>query len=306
MDIPDTGMDDDNVASWCIDRLSEPRERPLFLACGLYKPHLPWFVPRRFYDQFPIDQVRLPKVLEGDLDDVPPAGKQMAHGGSLHAEIVRADRWRGGVQAYLAAIAYADFEVGRVLDALDKSPAGKNTVIAFMGDHGWHLGEKEHWRKFTLWERSTHTPLILVAPGVTEPGGRCDRTVSLLDVYPTLAELCGLPAQKACEGTSLVPLLRAPGGAGRAASPDRAHADGVVTSYGQGNDAIRTARWRLIRYADGSLELYDHAKDPDEFWNLATKSEWKSVVDELTARLPMKPAAEAPRKGDKKGEDDGD
>ncbi len=298
MDIADDAMDDHNVATWCIERLAEPRDRPLFLACGIYKPHLPWFVPRRFYDEFPLATVKLPKVIANDLDDVPPAWRKMVNSGGVHERMVKEGRWQAGVQAYLAAIAYADYEVGRVLDALDRSPAGKDTIVVFWGDHGWHLGEKEHWRKFTLWERSTRTPLIVVAPGLTAPGGRCDRTVSLLDIYPTLAELCGVASPQKLDGTSLVPLLRDPAAAGAART------DGVVTSNGRGNDSIRTARWRLIRYADGSLELYDHVADPDEFTNLATKAEFASVVAELGARLPSNPAAEAPRRSDKRGEDD--
>jgi len=167
--------------------------------------------------------------------------------------------------------------VGRVIDALDASPHRDDTIVVLWSDHGWHLGEKRHWRKFALWEDTTRVPLVFVVPGVTEAGGRCDRPVNLLDLYPTLVELCGLPAPSQLEGVSLSPLLRDPG-----AAWDRPS----VTTYGSGNHAVRSQRWRYIRYADGSEELYDHDADPHEWRNLASSAEHASVKAELAAWLP--------------------
>ena len=156
----------------------------------------------------------------------------------------------------------------------------------FWSDHGWHLGEKEHWRKFALWEEATRVPLVVVAPGVTRPGTRSERTVSLLDLYPTLVELCGLPQKPELEGESLVPLLKDP-----AAPWDHP----AVTTHGRNNHAVRTERWRYIRYADGTEELYDHDNDPHEWTNLAAESRLDEVKRDLARRLPERNAPDAPR-----------
>ena len=179
-----------------------------------------------------------------------------------HASVVDANQWEKAVQAYLACITFADAQIGRLLDALDdERRTRKNTIVVLWGDHGWHLGEKQHWRKFALWEEATRVPLIVVAPGVTKAGQRCDRTVDLLDLYPTLVELCGLPPKKGLEGQSLVPAAEGPeGGVG----PPGAHDARPRTTT-----RSATERWRYIRYADGSEELYDHDADPLEWKNLA-------------------------------------
>src|SRR5262249_26324964 len=142
--------------------------------------------------------------------DVPQAGKKMANPKGDHAAILKADKWKEAIQGYLAAIAYTDMNVGRVLEALEKSAYKDDTIIVLWGDHGWHLGEKLHWRKFTLWEESTRVPLVWVVPGVTKPGGGCGRTVDLQCLYPTLADLCGLEVPKHVEGASIRSLLLDP------------------------------------------------------------------------------------------------
>jgi arylsulfatase A-like enzyme len=173
--------------------------------------------------------------------------------------------------------------VGRVIDALDRSPYRDNTIIVLWSDNGFHLGEKDHIEKFALWEKATHVPLILVAPGVTKPGQVIGNPVDLMTLYPTLAELCGLSAPGQCDGFSLVPLLRDPA----TKTPP------ALSTYLRGNHALRTERLRYIRYADGTEELYDHGRDPDEHDNLAARTEHAPVIAELRRHLPSSDAPPA-------------
>ncbi len=192
--------------------------------------------------------------------------------------VMKEGRHRELLQAYLASITFGDALVGRLLDALDAGPAAKNTIVVLWSDHGWHLGEKQHLHKFTLWERSTRVPFILAAPGVTTAGTRTARPVGLVDLFPTLNDLCALPAVSALDGTSLVPLLK---------DPARAWDEPALTTHGQGNHALRSERWRYIRYADGGEELYDHDSDPNEWTNLAGKPGHAAVKAGLARSLPM-------------------
>jgi arylsulfatase A-like enzyme len=278
-------MGDANVVEWARAFLEEEHAAPFFLAVGLYRPHLPWYVPSAYFERLPSAGVSLPPVPLDPLAGVPAAGRRLA--GQDHARVLASGNWARAVRGYLASIAFADDMVGRLLAALDASRYGGNTVIVVWGDHGWHLGEKAHWRKFALWEEATRVPLAIVAPGVSRAETRCARTVSLLDLYPTLVELCGLPPREELEGRSLIPLLREP-----AAAWDRP----VVTTHGHRNHAVRTERWRYIRYADGSEELYDHDADPLEWENLAGESRFATVKEELARSLPKRDAPPAPRR----------
>jgi len=228
----------------------------------------------------------LPKVKADDLDDVPEPGRRMAKPGGDHARVLAHKQWEKAVQGYLASITYVDGQIGRLLDALDKSPYAEQTIIVLWTDHGWHLGEKLHWRKFTLWEEAGRVPMVFVVPGLTTPGTKCDRTVSLLDIYPTLADLCGLPVGKHLEGRSLKPLLADP-----AAEWDRP----VITTHGRNNHSVRSQRWRYIRYSDGTEELYDHQSDPMEWTNLAGQAKYAEVKKEMAGWLPKVNAEEGPR-----------
>ncbi len=276
LEVDDQQMGDSRVADWVIGQLENSHEKPFFLACGIFRPHLPWYVPRHYFDDFPLDSVLLPETTPSDLEDVPAAGRRMARPGADHTKVVRYKQWTRGVQAYLASIAFADAQIGRVIEALDRSSYADNTIVVLWTDHGWHLGEKEHWRKFALWEDATRTPLIVVVPEVAS-GQRCSQPVNLLDIYPTLVELCGLPKRPELEGTSLVPLLQDPTGAWERPS---------LTTHGRNNHALRSRRYRYIRYADGSEELYDHEDDPHEWRNLAADSRYDRVKNELAAFLP--------------------
>jgi arylsulfatase A-like enzyme len=267
---------DKPTADWAIKALSEKRDRPFFLACGIYRPHMPFEVPQKYYDMYPLDKIELPPYKDDDLDDLPPAGRKMAMSNG-HDAIVKADKWKAAIQAYQASITYADYEVGRVLDALEKSPHAKNTIIVLWGDHGWHLGEKHHWRKFTLWEEATRAPLFFVVPGMTRPGSVSQRTVDFMSIYPTLCDLTGIPIPKHVEGVSLRPLL---------ADPQAAWNRPAITTHNYQNHAIRTEKWRYIRYANGGEELYDEEKDPYEWTNLANKPEMKAIKEELAKWLP--------------------
>lgn len=285
LDNDDSEMNDYKMVDYAIDFLEQEHDKPFFLACGIYRPHMPWQVPRKYYDLFPPGKVTLPEVLESDLDDIPPAGVSMARPTGDHANILRTDNWRYAVQAYLASIRFADEQVGRLIRGLDSSRYSRNTIIVLWGDHGWHLGEKHHWRKFSLWEEACRAPLMIIAPGVTSAGSKCGRTVDFVDVYPTLSDLCGLPVGNHLDGESIVPLLK---------NPDQEWNHPAITSHGRLNDSVRTERWRLIRYRDGSEELYDHDNDPMEWKNLAGQEEFTKVARELAAWLPKKHAPTAP------------
>lgn len=284
VDVPDESMGDHQVVDWAIEQLSQDRAAPLFLAVGLYRPHLPWYVPKSYFDAFPIETIQRPQVPDDDLDDLPPAGIAMARPEGDHRKVLEHEQWDLAVQGYLASIAFADHQVGRLLDALDRSPIAENTIIVTWGDHGWHLGEKQHWRKFALWEEATRVPLLITAPGVGAVGVRCDRTVSLMDLYPTLIELCGLPERPELEGRSLAPLLR---------EPSRSWEHPALTTHGRGNHAVRSERWRYIRYRDGSEELYDHEADPMEWRNLAEAPEYLAIKAGLAAIVPKEEAPNA-------------
>jgi len=259
--------------SWAAKRLAKRHEQPLFLCVGIYRPHVPWYAPQKYFDRFPLDEIQLPSHLKGDLDDVPAAGQKMAKR-HWHEWINDNGEWKKAVQGYLASLAFADDMVGELLDALENGPMAKDTLIVFWGDHGYHLGEKESWEKFALWEDTTRVPLIIVDPRRTRPGTRCKSTVSLLDLYPTLVELCGLglPPQS-LEGRSL-------------AKPDAKTDRVAITTQGRGNHAVRSSRYRYIRYADGSEELYDHENDPHEWYNLAADPDLAKVKLRLAERLP--------------------
>jgi arylsulfatase A-like enzyme len=275
------------IANYCIRQLGRKHEKPFFLACGLTKPHMPWNVPQKYYDLYPLDKIQLPPVNEKDLDDVPPAGVRMAGPNGDHAKILESGRWKEAVQAYMAAISYCDMNVGRLLDALDKSEYKDNTIIIFFGDHGWHLGEKQHWRKFALWEEATRAPFIWVVPGQTKPATTCAATVDFMSIYPTLCELAGLPVPKHIEGVSIKPLL---------ANPQAEWKTPALTTHGLSNHAVRSDQWRYIRYRDGGEELYDESKDPLEWKNLASNADTAATRQELSAFFPKTNKPAAPRR----------
>ncbi len=286
VDATDEQMNDHRVVDWAIEQLGKKHDRPLFLACGIFRPHLPWYVPKKYFDMYPVEEITLPKVKDDDLDDVPPIGRKMAKPQGDHAKVMASGNHRRAVQGYLASITFADHQVGRLVRALDESRYADNTIVILWGDHGWHLGEKLHWRKFSLWEEADRAPLMMVVPGLTSPGGQCPRTVSFMDVYPTLADLCGLPVGEHLEGVSLRPLL---------AQPHAAWDRHALTTHGKDNHGVRSERWRYIRYSDGTEELYDHDADPMEWTNVAGDPRYAHVKKLLGRSLPKVNAPNARR-----------
>jgi arylsulfatase A-like enzyme len=257
---------------------SAPTDKPFFIAAGFRLPHVPCFAPQPWFDLYPDAELKMPPVKEDDRSDLPKFAD------FLHwklpeprlSTLRRSEEWRPLVRAYLASVSFMDAQLGRVIEALDKSGRADNTIIVVWSDHGWHLGEKLITGKNTLWDRSTRVPLIFAGPGVTK-GAACKRPVELLDVFPTLLELAALPARADLEGHSLAPHLK------DANAPRQRPA---VTTHNQGNHAVRTEEWRYIRYADGSEELYDVKADPHEWANLAGDPKRAAVKKDLAGWLP--------------------
>jgi arylsulfatase A-like enzyme len=277
----DNALADGQVTNWAVQELLTKQEGPRFTAVGIYRPHLPWYVPKKYLDLYPLETLQLPEVPEDDLDDVPVEYQEAAMGGrEAHRWIVENDKWKEAVQGYLASISFADAMLGKILDALDESGEADNTIVVLISDHGWQLGHKLRWRKMALWRQSTRIPMIIAAPGITTAGSRSNKPVSLLDLYPTLVDLAGLsaPAHK-LEGNNLKPLLE---------NPNARWNNVAITSWGYKNHAVQDEHYRYIRYKSGEDELYDHQNDPNEWTNLANDKDYTGTKNRLAARLPKK------------------
>ena len=289
--VADDKTDDGQIAAFAADFLSQKQKQPFFLALGLYRPHSPWYVPQKYFDTIPLDSIKLPEVKVDDLDDVPVIAKSHLKEG-YHQLILDKNLWKEAVRAYLANVAFCDAMLGRILEAIEKGPNAKNTIILFTSDHGWYLGEKQMWHKGKLWAPATRVPLAIYAPGVTRADSASSLPVALVDLYPTLCDLTNLPLPEHLDGSSLKPLLLDP-----TATRDRP----AITCMGGGNNvgyAARDERWRYIRYADGSEELYDYKADPHEWTNIASKPEHATLKSTLAGFFPKefksasRPAAE--------------
>jgi arylsulfatase A-like enzyme len=280
-------MGDGKVANWAAEQLGSNLKKPFFLSIGFRKPHAPWHVPRKYFEMYTPDSITLPQTREDDLEDVPEIAVELASDFKRQQEIIDAGELGNTLQGYLASVSFVDPMIGRFLDALYSSPYAEDTIVVLWSDHGFHLGEKECWSKGTLWEESTRVPFIVSVPGLTEPGARCSRPVSLLDIYPTLIDLCGLTARDELEGTSIRPLLQ---------DPDTPWERPAITTLRQDAHSVRSERWRYIRYQDGSEELYDHENDEHEWTNLASDPQYAPVKDELARWLPEVSAPDAPKR----------
>jgi choline-sulfatase len=274
------------VATWAVEQLEAGPEEPFFLSVGFSLPHVPLYVTQKWYDMYPEETVELPPMRRDDRGDTPRFSWYLHW--ALPEPRLRfleeANEWRNIVRSYLAGTSFVDNQVGRLLEALEANGLAKNTIVVLWSDHGYHLGEKLITGKNTLWERSARVPLVFAGPGVTA-GARCHRPVELLDIYPTLVELTGLPAKDALEGISLVPQLKDSG-----APRDRP----AITTHNHDNHGVRSEDWRYIRYADGSEELYDMRTDPNEWHNLAGDPERADVLEEHRRWLPGTSAKPAP------------
>jgi arylsulfatase A-like enzyme len=267
--------------------LKRTHDKPFFLAIGLFHPHIPMFAPQNYFDLYPAAEIKLPPIKDDDVADLPkPAQDMAAFRRDEHERIVKEGKWKDAIRAYLASITFADAMIGQMLDALDASPYAKNTTIVFWSDNGWHLGEKQHWHKSTLWERSTHVPMIWAGAGIKEPGVTRDQPVNLLDIYPTLMDVCELPKRSALEGLSLEPLLK----------NSHVKRPPTVSTYLEGNHSVRDDRWRYTRYQNGSEELYDRHADPNEWENLAMQSRYTRLKAKLARWMPKENAKSAPEK----------
>ena len=286
VDVPDEEMNDYRITSWAADYLLQEHDSPFFLAAGVFRPHVPLNVPQSYFDLYPLDEIVLPETISDDLDDLPAVAREQMESDSLDADLKEAGNRERVVQAYLASVTFADAQIGRILDALESSEYADNTVVALWSDHGMHFGEKEHWKKGTLWEEATRVPLIISGPGVAEPGSISEHPVDLVNLYPTLADLCDLPVDESLDGVSLVPLLE---------DPD-ADWDRPALMNNRDDNAIRYKEWRYIRYGDGSEELYDHSVDPNEWHNLADDPAYQQIKADLEAMLPEQMAIETPKR----------
>jgi len=295
----DEDMTDHKAADWAVERLAEKSKKPFFLAVGFVRPHVPFYVPQKWFDLFPLDEVKLPPVRSDDLLDVPEISRRL-HELPKYPKLAFLqkndnEQFRKCVQAYLACVTFVDHQVGRVLDALEKGPHAENTVVILFSDHGYHLGEKDRVSKHSLWEESTRVPLVIVSAKSQgkqfgEAGQLCSKPVGLIDLYPTMLELCGLPAKKSNQGDSLVPLLKDPSTNWRFTT---------LTTYARGNHTLRSERYRYLRFENGSEELYDHEKDPNEWTNLADLPKHAKLIQRMHKELPAKEAPYHPavRKG---------
>jgi arylsulfatase A-like enzyme len=282
----DEDQGDYEVATWAVKELAEPREEPFFMAVGFFRPHVPLYASDEWWNFVGAEaEIQLPKVLISDNDDIVDFARQLTWSGLAprHDWMIEHDQWKPAVHAYLACVSFVDHQVGRVLDALDASPHAENTIVVLWSDHGWALGEKQRWAKRGLWESETRVPLIIAGPNV-EGDRVCQQPVGLIDIYPTLADLCGLEKPSHLEGRSLMPQLK---------NVDTERPP-VITTFFEDNHAVRSARWRYIRYSTGDEELYDHDSDPHEWHNVASKSEYAAVIKELSQHLPKVNVKTAP------------
>lgn len=274
----DSQLPDYDAAAWAMEQLEAEHEQPFLLMVGFLRPHVPWYVPKKWFDLYDKEKLTLPPYQREDLEDVPAIAQKI----SILPQYPRTEwalennQWRNILHAYLACISFTDHYVGRVLHALRKSPYGDNTIVVLLSDHGYHMGEKNTFQKQTLWERSSHVPLVISGPGVRAVQ-RCERVVSLLDIYPTVLDMCGLPENPKNEGHSLTPLLK---------DPDREWPHKAITSWEGNNTAIQGERYRYMRYVNGSEELYDHENDPNEWTNLAREEEYEPIKERMTRLMP--------------------
>lgn len=296
-DIPKNGtMPDEYIANWASEKLKERHEDPFFLAVGFVRPHVPFTAPKEYFDKFPLDEITLPDIVGKEMSDIPLYGKAMAYGiipMGDHAAVEKLGEtfWKELIRAYLACVSFVDDQLGKVLRALRHSQYGDDTLVVLWSDHGQNFGEHRNWRKQSLWEESTRVPLIFSGPGI-QKGKSCHRTVSLLDIYPTLTDLCGLPFVSSNEGDTLRKLVQ---------NPSAEWIIPAVTTWGYKNHSVRSERWRYIQYRNGEEELYDHFNDGNEHINLSQKLEFEGIINELRQWLPVNnrlPAGQKTWKGD--------
>ena len=279
-------MADTKRANWAVEQLRKRHDKPFFLAVGLYAPHYPNYCPQKYFDLYDPDKIELPPIKKDDLEDLPDKIRKMKTARSrILQKLQSLDAWDDAIHGYLANISYADAMIGRVLNALEQSPYADNTIVVLWSDHGYHLGEKGDWGKHTLWERTSNVPFIWAGPGVAK-NKTTDVTVSLIDLYPTFREMCGLPQTKqTLEGQSIASTL---------ANPDQAEDRSVFLPHMHpGEYAIINRDWRYVRYGEDGEELYDLREDPHEWNNLAMEKKYLKTKSRLSSFAPKKFAPQA-------------
>lgn len=281
-DMDDSETSDYKIADWAVDKLDTDHDKPFFMAVGFVRPHVPWHVPQKWFDMFDEADMVTPPYLSTDMDDIPEISQQLHDMPAMpHTEwLIKEKKWKSMIQSYIACMAFVDHQVGKVLDALESSDYKNNTIIVLWSDHGYHLGEKNRTCKHSLWRRATHIPLIFAGAGIPN-GLKSDKAVQLIDIYPTLTELCKLPENIDNQGNNLTPLLT---------KPNQDWNKPAITSYGYGNFSINLDNYHLITYVDGSGELYDLKRDPNEWVNLYDKAEFADVVSRLRKMVPESPS----------------
>ncbi|MBY6210938.1 sulfatase [Microbulbifer agarilyticus] len=274
-------MTDHQVASYGIEVIQREHEKPYFVAIGLVKPHLPFDCPVEFYDALP-EKIESPEILASDLNDIGREANSMRRAGD-DKKFSGNNKWEEVRRNYLACISWVDYNVGRIIDAVESGPEADNTVVILWSDHGYHMGEKKTFRKFTLWEEASRVPFIIDDRRFSQKGtGKpVEQAVTLINVYRTIAELAELDAPEYVDGVSLVPQLR---------DPNAPVSIPAISSWGRGNYTVRTEDWRYIRYFDGAEELYDHRQDSNEWHNLASSEDHQDTLKELAALLPEQEA----------------
>jgi arylsulfatase A-like enzyme len=280
-----------------MDLLKTDHKKPFFAICGFFRPHEPLYAPKKYFDMFPLDEIVLPATIKNDLKDVPEIlwnDSNALNSNWKHERFLRLidaggiDMWKRWIQAYLACCAFVDDQVGQILDALEDSPYAENTIVVLTSDHGYNMGEKETLFKYTLWEESARVPLIISVPGMEKQHtGECTKPVSLIDLYPTLRDLCNLSAdpnkntnKKPLDGCSLKSLLTDPSGdiwLGPATATTVIANRDPTAPLNEQHISVRSERWRYTLCANGEEELYDHLYDPNEWTNLALKEEYKDI-----------------------------
>ena len=276
---------DFKIANWGIEKLNSQPKEPFFLALGFFLPHVPCFATQKWFDLYPENEIKPPQTIRNDRSDTPRFSWY------LHWKLPEVrlkfleekNEWVNLTRSYMACTSFVDHQIGRVIDALEKNDQAKNTIVVLWSDHGWHIGEKEITGKNTLWDDGTRVPLIFSGPGINK--GRCKQPVELLDIFPTLNEMCNLPSLNHLEGLSLKPQLT---------NFKTKRVKPAITCHNHDNNAVRSENWRYILYADGSEEFYDMKNDPNEWENLASNKKYKELMMEHRKWIPEKNQKPAP------------
>ena len=275
---------DPKIAAWAAERLNRSYDKPFFLSVGFHEPHTPLTAPRKYFERFEKEEIVLPVINENDLEDIPLLGRQIATAGyqemqnGTYKQVKERKLHREIVKGYLAACTFVDEQIGKVVEALENSKHADNTIIVFASDHGWGLGEQTHFKKWALWENTTHVPMVVYAPGKISNGRQTDAGVTLLDIFPTLVDLCELPLPAhQLDGKSVKPLLE---------NLETNWGRPAITTYGRNNYSLRIPGWRYIRYTDGTEELYDHKNDIQEWNNLANIERYNRMKSSIAKWIP--------------------